>query len=257
MAANPSGGRRSRRARSASSRPNSFYLILGAIALVGVGGLAYVALKPEAAIAPPAELPADLAELGPPQPYVKGDPNAPVQIHEFADFECPSCARFAVITEPDVRTRIVDAGRANLSYYDLPLPQHLHSYPASHAAACADEQNRFWEMHDKIYEAQDSWSTGRTNNPKSIFRDMARTLGLNLTQWEECYDSKKYQRRIDANHAEAIRKGINSTPSFIVNGRVLRGAISFDELNRVVTEAAAAAQSGDTAAAAQSGDTAR
>ncbi len=247
MAANPSGGRRSRRARPASTRPNSFYLILGAIALVGVAGLAYVALRPEAALAPPRELPADLAELGPAQPYVKGDTNAPVQIHEFADFECPACARFAVITEPDVRTRIIDAGRASLSYYDLPLPQHLHSYPASHAAACADEQGRFWEMHDKIYEAQDAWRTGRTNNPRGVFRDLARSIGLNLNQWEECYDSQKYQRRIDANHAEAIRRQISSTPSFIVNGRVLPGAVSFDELNRAVTEAAEARQSGDTA----------
>jgi protein-disulfide isomerase len=246
MATNPSGGRRSRRARSASSRPNSFYFILGAIALVGVSGLAYVALRPEAAVAPPAELPADLAELGPAQPYVRGDTNAPVQIHEFADFECPSCARFAVITEPDVRTRIVDAGRASLIYYDLPLPQHLHSYPASHAAACADEQGRFWEMHDKLYEVQDTWSTGRTNNPRGIFRDLARAAGVNLSQWEECYDSRKYQRRIDANHAEAIRQGVNSTPSFIVNGRMLRGGVSFDELNRAVTSAAEARQSGDT-----------
>lgn len=247
MAANPSGGRRSRRARSASSRPNSFYLILGAIALVGIAGLAYVALRPEAALAPPPHLPADLDELGPPQPYVKGDPNAPVRIQEFADFECPSCARFAVITEPDVRSRIIDAGRANLSYYDLPLPQHLHSYPASHAAACADEQGRFWEMHDKLYEGQDGWSTGRTSNPRNIFRDMARSLGLNVSQWEECYDSQKYQRRIDANHAEAIRQGINSTPSFVVNGQVMRGAVSFDALNKAVTDAAAAAQTSDTA----------
>jgi protein-disulfide isomerase len=220
---------------------------MGAIALVGVAGLAYVALRPEAAVAPPRELPADLAELGPPQPYIRGDTNAPVRILEFADFECPSCARFALITEPDVRTRIVDAGRASLAYYDLPLPQHLHSYPASHAAACADEQGRFWEMHDRIYETQDSWSTGRTNNPRSIFRDLARSLGLNMSQWEQCYDSQKYQRRIDANHAESIRQGINSTPSFVVNGRVIRGAASFDQLNRAVTEAAAAPPAGDTA----------
>jgi protein-disulfide isomerase len=57
-----------------------------------------------------------------------------------------------------VRARIVETGRANLKYYDLPLPQHLHSYPASHAAACADEQGRFWEMHDQLYANQERWA---------------------------------------------------------------------------------------------------
>jgi protein-disulfide isomerase len=219
--------------------------VLGGIVLLGVGGLAYVALRPgtTAPLQPP-QLPADLTQLGAPQPYIKGDTTAPVHIEEFADFECPSCARFAIITHPDVRTRIVEAGRAHYSYYDLPLPQHLHSYPASHAAACADEQGRFWEMHDQIYGSQDRWSTRATNNPRSVFRDLARQIGLNVRQWEQCYDSQRHQGRIDANHAEAVRRGVNSTPTFIVNGQMLRGAISFDEMNRAVEAAATRAAAG-------------
>jgi protein-disulfide isomerase len=247
-AARQTGRNRSRRGTSASSRPTWFYFVLGGIVLLGVGGLAYVALRPATPtpLQPP-QLPADLAELGPAQPYTKGDTAAPVHIQEFADFECPACARFAIITHPDVRARIVDAGRAHYSYYDLPLPHHLHSYPASHAAACADEQGRFWEMHDQVYASQDRWSTRATNNPRGIFRNLARDIGLNVRQWEQCYDSQRYQQRIDANHAESIRRGVNSTPTFIVNGQVLRGAISFDEMRRAVDSAAARAAAGTPA----------
>jgi len=245
MPANKPGARRSpRRASSASTRPTSFYVVLGAIVLAGVAGLGYVALRPAAPALVPQEVPADLASAGEAQPYLLGSPDAPVTIEEFADYECPSCARFQTITFPDVRSRIIETGRANLRYYDLPLPQHRHSYPASHAAACADEQGRFWEMKSSIYAAQDRWNTQATSNPRSLFRDMARALGLDMRQWEQCYDSRKYQARIDANAAESMRRGVNSTPTFIVGGQPYRGSFSYDEFNRAVQAAAARAGSG-------------
>ena len=245
MAAKSSGGKR--RARAASSRPTLFYVVLGVIALAGMSGLAYVALRPTTpVVAPPAELPANLADAGPAQPYVLGSAGAPVQILEFADFECPACGSFATITEPDVRTRIIDAGIASFAYYDFPLPRHRHSYPASHAAACANEQGRFWEMHDRIYAEQDRWSSQATANPKPLFRQMAQSLGLDVRRWESCYDTRKYQQRIDANLAEATRRGINTTPTFIINGSAHRGSMNYDELKAQV-DAAAARRGTDTA----------
>lgn len=247
-AKSPKARRSARRGGSASSRPTGFYLILAAIAAAGVGGLAFVALRPtDQEVTPPAALPADLESLGPPQPYRMGSPDAPVEILEFADYECPSCARFASITEPDVRSRIIETGRASLAYFDMPLPQHLHSYPASHAAACADEQGRFWEMHDQLYAEQDRWSTGVTRNPRGLFREIARALGLNVGEWEQCYDSRRHQRRIDANAAEAVRRGVNSTPTFIINGKPFRGAMGFDDINAAVRAAEAAPQGADSA----------
>lgn len=244
MAAKSSGGKG--RARAASSRPTLFYVVLGAIVLIGVGGLAYVALRPTTpAVTPPDQISANLADAGPAQPYVLGSSGAPVQILEFADFECPACGSFATITEPDVRTRIIDAGIASFAYYDFPLPQHRNSYPASHAAACSDEQGKFWETHDRIYAAQDRWSSDATANPKPIFRDIAQAIGLDVRRWESCYDARKYQRRIDANVAEAARRGVNTTPTFIINGSAHRGSMSYDELKAQV-DAAAARRGTDT-----------
>src|SRR5712675_1571124 len=140
----------------ASNRPKPFLWVLGLIALIGVAALGYVATEPKSSVADVNNV-ADTTNAGPAQGYVIGKVDAPVKIIEFADFECPSCAGFATVTEPDVRTRIINAGLANLTYYDFPLTQHRNTLAASNAAACADEQNKFWPMHDRIFQGQEEW----------------------------------------------------------------------------------------------------
>jgi protein-disulfide isomerase len=222
-----------REARNASSRPKAFFWLLGAIALIGVAALGYVASKPKAGPTEAKNGP-DIANAGPPQGYLIGKPDAPVQILEFADFECPSCAGFATVTEPDVRARIIDTGLANMTYYDFPLTQHPNTLPASNAAACADEQGKFWPMHDRIYQTQDQWNGQATEVPKPYFKRFAGEIGLDVAKWESCYDSKKYQKRIDANLAEGVRRGVNSTPTFIIGNKVYRGMGSYDEMKAIV-----------------------
>ena len=256
-----SSGRKNsvRTARSASSRPLGFYLILGAIAAVGVGGLAYAALRPDQSAtvvdAPVPLTPGSSAARG----YMLGDSSAPVQIVEFADFECPSCARFATITEPDVRSRIIETGLANLTYFDLPLPQHLNSQAASNAAACADDQGKFWAMHDEIYSRQHEWSTYATKKPKGPLRTAAQAVGLDLNAWEDCFDARRHQARIDANAAEAGRRNVGSTPTFFIGGKMYTGAITYDEMKAAVdtARAAAAAAAAVAAGVATGSDTTR
>lgn len=238
----PAGRKSSvRNARNASSRPLGFYLILGAITAAGVGGLAYATLSsgPSTTVAdaPVPTTPGSGTARG----YLLGDSSAPVQIVEFADFECPSCARFATITEPDVRTRIIETGLANLTYFDLPLPQHANSVPASNAAACADDQGKFWAMHDQIYARQHEWSTYATRNPKGPLREAAQAAGLDLRAWEECYDSRRHQARIEANAAEAGRRGVNQTPTFFIGGKMYVGAMTYDDVKAAVDSARAVA----------------
>jgi len=240
MAAKQSAKSKDRRpnvVRNASTRPKGLYAILVLIAVVGASILAYtMSRKPTTAATPP--LTANPANAGPPRGYLIGKPDAPVQIIEFADFECPACGRFATITEPDVRMRIVDAGLASFTYYDFPLPQHLNSQPASNAAACADEQGKFWPMHDQLYGAQDQWNTQATDNPKPMFMKYASAVGLDMAQFESCYDARKHQNRILANLAEGARRRVNSTPTFIVGDRQVSNALSYDELKAMVDEAA-------------------
>jgi protein-disulfide isomerase len=228
-----------REARNASSRPKAFFWLLGVIALIGVAALGYVVSKPKAG---PTDVQngADTANAGPAQGYLMGKVDAPVKILEYADFECPSCAGFATVTEPDVRSRIIDAGLANITYYDFPLTQHRNTLAASNAAACADEQGKFWPMHDRIYQAQDEWNGEQTDSPKPFLKRYAAEVGVDVPKWETCYDARKYQKRISANLADGLRRGVGSTPTFIIGTKMYRGMGSYDEMKAIVDSIAKA-----------------
>lgn len=230
------------------SRRN-FYIMLGAIGLAGVALIYYLATRPGGSGAVPVAITGVPAAES--KPYVRGNPDAPVEIVEFADFQCGACESFATITEPDVMKRIVEPGLARYVFYDFPLEQHANSWPASHAAACADDQGKFWEMHDRIFRDQLTWS--RARNPKGSFEGMAKEIGLDARAWEECYDDRRHERRIAANLEEGKRRGVGSTPTFFVGNRKLTGVQGYDRIRAYVDSAAREAGSG----AAPAGDTAR
>ena len=226
--------------RNASTRPKGFYIVLGAIALIGGSLLGYSLMnKRDGVVGTPVTV--DPATIGPAQGYTIGNPNAPVKIIEFADFECPGCAQFATVTEPDVRKRIVEAGLASFTFYDFPLPQHKNSKSASLAAACANDQGKYWEMHDRVFAGQHQWNTEAADNPKPFFEKYASDIGLNGAAWETCYDSNKYASRILANLAEGERRKVNSTPTFIVGDKMYPGALPYDALKAIVDSAVRAA----------------
>jgi protein-disulfide isomerase len=225
-----------------------FYGGLAGVALAGAALIGYLATreKPQ-----PATTSVDPNLAREAEGYLLGDSTAPVQILEFADYECPACAQYATITEPDVRTRLVETGRASVRYFDFPLEQHRNTVGASNAAACAADQGKFWEMHDKLFAGQTEWNTQATSNPKRIFARYAQEIGLNGAQWEQCFDSQKHSRRIQANKAEGERRQVRSTPTFIIGSRMIPGSLPYDMLKALVDSAATqAAVTGVTGAAA-------
>jgi protein-disulfide isomerase len=228
-----------REARNASSRPKAFYWLLGVIALIGVAAIGYVATKPKAGPTDVKDT-ADTTNAGAAQGYLMGKVDAPVKILEYADFECPGCAGFATVTEPDVRARIIEPGLASITYYDFPLTQHRNTLAASNAAACADEQGKFWPMHDRLFQAQDEWNGQATDSPKPFFKRYATEIGVDVAKWESCYDARKYQKRISANLADGLRRGVGSTPSFIIGNKLYRGMGGYDEMKAIVDSIAKA-----------------
>jgi protein-disulfide isomerase len=230
-----------------------FYGALAVIAVVGIGAIAYVASRPKAA-ATTVE-PAAVA-AGEPQGYLLGKPDAPVQVIEFADFECPACGQFATLTEPDVKKRFIDTGLISYRFYDYPLPMHRNTWQASNAAACADEQGKFWDMHDMLFNQQDRWNGQATGRPKGQFEEYAKAIGLDVAKWETCYDSQKYQSRIKANEQFAIKRGASQTPTFVIGNKMVGGAIGFDRFKALVDSALVLAKV-DTTKPVAGGDTAR
>jgi protein-disulfide isomerase len=221
-------------ARSASSRPIGFYILLSVLALAGIGALAYVVTRPKPA-AEEVSVSTDTTNAGPAQGYTLGNANAPVKVLEFGDFECPQCGKFATLTEPDLRKRLIETGEVFFTYYDFPIKElHKNTEAASNAAACADEQGKFWQMHDRLFDAQDQWNGEATDNPGEMFARYAGELGLNTAQWQSCYDARKYQKRINANLAEGLRRNVNATPSFIIGNKLYAGGLGYDELKAIV-----------------------
>ena len=221
-------------ARNASSRPTGFYIVLSALALAGIGVLAYVVTRPKAA-PEAASISSDTAKAGPAQGYTTGNANAPVKIIEFGDFECPQCARFVTLTEPDMRKRLIETGVVSFTYFDFPITNlHRNTQAASNAAACADEQGKFWQMHDRLFDGQDQWNGEATSSPGDVFRSYATEIGLNVDAWQKCFDAQKYQSRVAGNFAEGVRRNINATPSFIIGDSLYTGALPYDQLKSIV-----------------------
>lgn len=228
---------------------NRFYLILGAVALVGVGLLAWMASGGGSTSIPVNVTiqPSDTAGF---RGYILGSADAPVEIIEYADYECPACQQFEVVQFPAVRRQLIDAGKVRWVYRDFPLAIHRSARLAAHAAACADDQGKFWEMHDRIYQGHGDWAP--RGNAAPLFADYAREIGLDTGEYDECMDSARFAGRIQASVEEGVALGVGSTPSFVIGGRIYPGAISSDRIRRLADSLAALqpapAAAADTAA---------
>lgn len=217
-----------------------FYILLAVLMIAGIATLSYLAARPRG-VASVTNTPI------PNQGHVLGSDSALVEVVEFGDFECPACGAFANLTEPDVRNRLVNTGQIRFRYVDYPLPIHRNTWAAHGAAWCAGEQGKFWEMHDVIFQNQDRWSAEATRRPDRVLTDLARRIGVNMDQYESCVDTQKYRPQIQANLDEATRRGIPSTPTFIIGTKQISTNLSYDEFKRYVDEALNAARAASKA----------
>ena len=214
-----------------------FWVALGVLALLGIAGLSWMASRPKTQVTRlDPNLPAMKAEG-----YLLGSPNAPVEVIEFADFECPACGQFATLTEPDVRTRLVNTGQVRVRYIDYPLPMHKNTWDASLAAACANDQGKFWEMHDALFANQDRWNGEATRRPRGVIADLAKGIGLDMTKYGACMDADTHRAKIQSHLAEAEKRNIGQTPTFVFNGTVVPGALAYDKFKAFVDQAPKAA----------------
>ncbi|GIW39649.1 MAG: oxidoreductase [Candidatus Binatia bacterium] len=155
----------------------------------------------------------------------RGAETAPVTIVEFADYECPFCKR----AEPTVRKVLSEYGdRVRFVYRHYPLPFHAHARAAARASLCAGEQGKFWEYHDALMAADEL-------DPK-LLEETARRLGLDEGKFRSCFASSKFEKVLEEDLAEAARLGVDGTPTFFVNGRVLDGAQPFERFQEVIEE---------------------
>jgi protein-disulfide isomerase len=208
-----------------------FYGLLAAVAVVGIGLLGYQLSKP-ATVSIPANVQIDVKDTANFHGYVKGDPNAPVEITEYADYQCPFCQTFATLQMPTIEERLIKTGRLRWRYRDFPLQQHPFSRLAAHSAACADDQGKFWQQHEKLYDGQAEWSGARDAAP--IFRQYAQEIGLDLGKYDACMSGHIHAGRIQASLEEGMRVGVQSTPTMVVGNRLYQGRFDSDAITRLV-----------------------
>ena len=215
-----------------------FYIVLALLLIVGITALSYMATRSSQTVS---LVDSTIAPV-PNQGHVIGSDSAPAEVVEFADFECPACGSFATLTEPDVRTRLVNTGLIRYRFMDFPLSMHRNTWPAHRAAWCASEQGKFWEMHDVLFQNQDRWNGEATNRPDRVISGLAKQLGLNMSQFDACVSTRKYQPQIQANVNEGIRLQVPSTPTFFIGNKKIATAVPYDEFKRHVDEALAQAR---------------
>ena len=209
---------------------NRFYLLLALVAVVGVGAIVYLVTRPSS-VSIPANVTVQASDTSGFRGYLKGSPTAPVEITEFADYQCPFCQTFATLQMPTIQDRLIATGRLRWRYRDFPLQQHSFARLAAHSAACADEQGKYWEQHDRIYEGQQDWASG---NAGSLFRNYAKGVGLDLGRYDACMKAGKYAGRIQASYNEGVQLGVSSTPTLLVGNRLYRGRVDSDAITKLV-----------------------
>lgn len=229
---------------------NRFYVVLGVVAVIGLGLLAWMMSRP-ASVSIPANVVVQASDTAGFRGYVLGSADAPVEITEYADYQCPACQDFEVVQFPSVRSQLIETGQVRWRYRDFPLDAiHPHARLAAHAAACGDEQGKFWELHAAIYEGQAEWS--RAGNATSIFRRYAEQVGLDMAEYDACMTSGRYAGRIQASLDEGRAVGVGSTPTFLIGGRLYPGRLSSDQIRRIADSLAALAPAAATPVPADS-----
>jgi protein-disulfide isomerase len=164
------------------------------------------------------------------QPSI-GPADAPITIVEFSDYQCPYCQ----LWDQQVYQQLMASypNKLRFVYRDLPLPMHAEAIPAAEAADCAGDQGAYWKYHDALFAQQ--YGLGRT-----AYEHYAADLGLDSQAFKTCLDSQRYLSKIQANATDAASAGLDSTPSFVINGRVLIGALPFSDFKAVIDEELAA-----------------
>lgn len=223
-------------------------LILGGVAIIVLGAIMFYAPAGDGGNVPPVSN-VKLPEFETKLPYtqtklpngdvVLGELNAPVEILEFSDYQCPFCERYFKDTESLIRKDYVAAGKVKIIYNDLVVVDGAGSSESADSALasrCAGDEGKFWEYHDAIFKVEGVDAKERNGNlNRDLFVAVAEKLGLNKAGFESCFDNKNHLAEIN-NSMEEAKKVLTqiSTPSFLINGNLVSGAQPYAKFKEVI-----------------------
>ena len=170
---------------------------------------------------------------------IQGDTAAKIWIVEVSDFECPFCRQWHEETYPAIVSEYIKPGIVRLAYVNFPLAQHPHALPAAEAAMCAAAQDKFWPMHDALFNTQQKWVSIADAMP--MYDSLAVSTGVNPNAWRECVRSGVMRRLISADRGRGLTAGVGSTPTFFVGDEPIKGAAPIDAFRTAIARARAKA----------------
>ena len=180
--------------------------------------------------------PALLLDAVSPTDWTKGGKESKVTLIEYSDFQCPACGHYY----PLVKQLAQEFGdKIQFAYRHFPLPSHKNAELAARAAEAGGAQNKFWEMHDMIFEHQGEWSEKSAGDARNIFRQYAEKLGLDTARFESDLDSDAVENKVENDRQSGLRSKVNSTPTFFLNGQKIQNPRSYDEFKSLISEALA------------------
>ena len=169
-----------------------------------------------------------------------GNSNAPITIIEFSDFQCPFCAKFHIQTLPKIMDEYIKEGKVKLVFRDFPIQSiHSNALLASVAAECANEEGKFKEMHDKLFENQNEWNNKNTDDVIILFNQYSSEMGIEKEKFDSCIKNGKYIKEIQKDLEDGRTYGISGTPGFFIgNNEIgfieLKGAHPFENFKNVI-----------------------
>jgi protein-disulfide isomerase len=170
-----------------------------------------------------------------------GNPNAPVKVVVYEDFQCPSCQLYTEQVEPLLIQNEIKSGQVYYEFRNFPIIDQSsitkESHQAANAALCAADQGKFWEYHDILFKNQEGENVGSFTDKR--LQAFAQLLGLNMSEFNACFSADKHQNQVNAEFQEGQKAGVTGTPSVFVNGtEVTPGYIpSYDQLKQAIQQA--------------------
>lgn len=164
-----------------------------------------------------------------------GNPNAPVKIIEYSDFQCPACQVFFFRVEPQFIEDYITTGIVYFEYRSMGLYIGQESFDSAIAAYCAGDQNKFWEYHDILFTNLTGENVGAFS-PKRL-QAFGKTIGLDMNVFKDCLSTLKYQERVNQDQNEGVKAGVKVTPTFLINGKIVEGALPIEEFSKEINAA--------------------
>ena len=222
-----------------------FYVTLGVIVLIGVGWLLTAGRSGgEADELPPLDLAQTTGIEADASAGVSiGPADAVVTIYDFSDYLCPHCREFNSMVGKLLRRNYAVPG-GQLRWVSFEFPLNDQSFKGNVASLCAEEQGKFWEMHDMLFARVETWAT--ETNPTGAFVDLAKDIGLDTGDFKSCLTERESVRRILESKQYGVDLGVTGTPTIFVNGQPVPRTnqfYSYKGLEMVIQQQAAAAES--------------